>query len=270
MKTMNNQQNSNGVSDDFLAWLDEVIRFLKESIFMGGECDDMQIRLMEQIRHKYVSLNSGLNTINEPINDKEIDAEIERYIQQFWPRPEHGGAVRLGFKRAVRWMQERQSNEPISQHDYELISRGRFDNPVPDNVEPVKNDESLSKAQVDYYEDKIEMLQRLLSERDRTISELNEPVTDEEALKEKFWVIISESNRENDLGTAGKCVRICKQYVASKLNNTIEDKSQLLCVGRRVKVDTEYYTVTSAMELSDSVLFNLQKSNGSLRVEIKK
>jgi hypothetical protein len=62
------------------------------------------------------------NAVNEPVTDKEIDAEIERYIKQFWPRPEHGGAVRLGFKRAVRWMQERQSNttEPIV--DNELLS----------------------------------------------------------------------------------------------------------------------------------------------------
>lgn len=66
-------KNSNVVSDDFLAWLDKVIKFSKESIFMGGECDDMQIRLMEQIRGKYVSLNSGLNTINEPIKDEELD-----------------------------------------------------------------------------------------------------------------------------------------------------------------------------------------------------
>ena len=74
---------------------------------------------MEQIRHKYVSLNSGLNTINELIADKEIDAEIERYIKQFWPRPEHGGAVRLGFKRAVRWMQERQVQPVKNEELYE-------------------------------------------------------------------------------------------------------------------------------------------------------
>lgn len=27
------------------------------------------------------------NVVNESITDQEIDAEIERYIKQFWPRP---------------------------------------------------------------------------------------------------------------------------------------------------------------------------------------
>lgn len=88
--------------------------------------------------------------------------------------------------------------------------------------------ESLSKVQVDYYEDKIEMLQRLIAERDKTIANFNEPIKDEE-LDKKLHDEISELLFYN-IGniviapTVRKCVEVAKKYTASKLNNTIDDK----------------------------------------------
>jgi hypothetical protein len=82
--------------------------------------------------------------------------------------------------------------------------------------------ESLSKVQVDYYEDKIEMLQRLIAERDKTIAFFNEPIDDEELFERLRNVTDKQTDVSlSDLGedVCNDVCKIAKQYAASVNNN---------------------------------------------------
>ena len=165
-QNINNQQNSNEISKSEIDLQQLVAEILLHKTMLSGT----KIREVSGLISQSVELN--YKSINEPITDKEIDAEIERYIKQFWPRPEHGGAVRLGFKRAVRWMQERGANV---------------------TTEPIE-DEVL-------------------------IHQFNKIFTN--VLRD--YIFESEyKKRAYEFGQ--DCAKIAKQYAASKLNNTIEDK----------------------------------------------
>lgn len=57
------------------------------------------------------------------VSEEEIEAELKKYIEQFWHSYENGGAIIVGFKRGVKWMQERcNKNSATSIKDKELLT----------------------------------------------------------------------------------------------------------------------------------------------------
>ncbi len=63
------------------------------------------------------------NTIT--VSDEEVNAEVERYIKQFWE--DYQRHIKLAFKRAVKWMQEKQSNTIIEPKKVEELDKAALD-----------------------------------------------------------------------------------------------------------------------------------------------